>query len=258
MNEVLPKQDLSLLALLNSMAEKKKEINPFILDESMLQLLAKKPANKLDRIVERAAARLGYIDGLNQFIEEHNLESDQLVHGNNFLEENSGLRAFIAGIKFTGPSGHTVYNPSHASYAYQLGLMVYIAHNFGITASRNEVPYKAEGFDALRNGCNGKPAALTEGETVLVALGKDRVKSIDKDYEANYQLGLKMWIKQNELDVKVEDIRHPEALAALSAALNGKMIGEYDVDAPGESRIVREHAQRMYDIGKEMQKGDDE
>ncbi len=223
--------------------------------ESIISLLqttypykkAMSTTDPLDEVVRKAAARLGYVDGINHFVEEHELDYTKLTPGNNVLEDSTGLTEFVNAMR--GSSPNIMYAHTQATEGYKLGFMISTTKR-GVVPTSEEVPLNADQFRAYLDGTNATPRLLAKGETTLTTL--EDVKGIEASQEPMYKLGLKVWLHENGITDQLENdgLRHPEALNALSKALRGEVIGCYDSKKPNNERTIRDLAQKYYNQGQ--------
>lgn len=182
----------------------------------------------------RAAFRLGYVDGLQQFMDEKGIHivSTGLFQGVSVLGSDDGLLGFVRGIKLEEPTIPRNYNvpkrndlfekyrysepepkwmaeqrfrDMHVQEGYKIGFVVGVARETGVVLTANDVQLDTVAYSAFKDGMEGKPRDLPLGtrrtsdrEWKFMLKDESPVVAQMRAYELfdtqAYSTGLRVWL----------------------------------------------------------------
>lgn len=210
-------------------------------------------------IPEKIAYRQGFFDGLREFLAQHGISLREAGAFNfpDVLTSKAGFDGFVQGLNrrkpavgrdYTRRRGELSYkyepepkwiarqrfNLSQTLSGYELGFILSLAKDFGVKLNYLEVPRDNMAYEAFMQGLSA--------ESREIPLKRDHLKEKyhlieESPYEIfemvdnnAYLAGLKAWLANQGLRVHIEawQVRHPEALRAFKAALEERVLPEYE------------------------------
>ena len=124
---------------------------------------------------------------------------------------------------------------------YKLGFLVGVARDFDITLTGLEIPSDNPSYEAFMQGSRGETRAMpielkpktdkyeiNKFESKDYGLGLGGIWVYDALDDSAYKVGQRVWLASEGVDAfYAHFIRHPEALRAFKAALEGQVLPEY-------------------------------
>lgn len=124
---------------------------------------------------------------------------------------------------------------------YKLGFLVGVARDFDVTLTGLEIPSDNPSYEAFMQGSRGETRAMpielkpktdkyeiNEFESKDYGLGLGGIWVYDALDDSAYKVGQRVWLASEGVDAfYAHFIRHPEALRAFKAALEGQVLPEY-------------------------------
>ncbi len=211
-------------------------------------------------LVEFRSGYSCYVEGLGVFLAQHKIFTTDVGIYNfpEALSSRSSLSCFVSGLRRANPGiarnyirRHRLdelkynYNEKLGSSrlfmferqqmlrGYQLGFVVGIARDFDVKLQDMGIPTDDLSYQAFMDGLNAKPREmpLQRGRSIetnyfLEESPHEIYESIDTNA---YSTGLQVWLTSQGLGrIQSWEIRHPEALRAFKAALDGQVLSEYE------------------------------
>ena len=240
----------------------------YIIEDRFSEKLKDKSAVEMEADPAKASFRQGYVDGLTYFMQSREIDvfSTGLFRGVSVIATDDGLVGFVRGARLEAPNIPRNYNPARergilekylerdepdfvkeirfknmvTQEGYRLGFVVGVAREHGVVLKGLQVPMDNDSYTAFRQGLNGEARPIPfEGlfrsskKGLLLNKNKSPYWEEMRAYECvdsqAYHTGLQIWLKsQGVQGVATWAIRHPEALRAFKAALNGQTLSEYE------------------------------
>jgi hypothetical protein len=202
----------------------------------------------LDELIDKAARKLGWVDGINSLIDEHTLETQRLDSDVSFLLSRLGVMQYNAGLKLESPRGY----PMQDTQAYKTGFMVSVALKYGLNVNADDVPTNDTTYLMFMNGKAGVPIGLPGKKTVAASV-PDLIQ-MPKEHEHHYRLGLQLWLKDNDVPerITIDRIRHPETLYAFRTRIKGETIPIYEMQMTAAQRRTLPQGQKGYQFAKKI------
>lgn len=247
----------------------KAEDNPTLRQIETGVVLSRDPLGLSPQRGESVSFRKGYIDGLKSFIAEHKVDHAGLDiwATPEVLTGDDALQGYLRGLRRESPNAAREYPARRSTKeliylnkdsepewlqrqrtqsmftreGYRLGFIIGVARDFDMALGTLEVPADDPAFNAFMAGLKAEPRALPvervsygyneyskfyEKEDSFTA----QLRAYEMIDNTVYQAGLRIWLHtQGVAGVPTWAIRHPEALRAFKAGLNGEVLPEYSI-----------------------------
>lgn len=223
------------------------------LSPAEIAVIIGKPVNtSLDRDIETAAARLGYVSGINELIEEHHLPFKQLNPTDMDWQPNHECYH----------SGRSLgYSMNGFCTMYQLGFALTLVAKYGLspetTSDLSDIPSSNQALKAFDAGRNCLPTRFNDDESIATkVVGADDVKKEHSCYQKNYRLGVQVMLAENGLTgvVNPDEIMHPEAMYTFGQALKGEKVDFYEPSGQNPEAVALRAGLHAYGLGHAMYK----
>lgn len=225
-----------------------------------------------DLVQERVAFRKGYLNGLREFLEGHGISSKDVLFFDSpdVIKTSMGLTGFTRGLRRESPGEARDYESVRTGdkllfynktpepdwvarsrfergqklAGYRLGFVTGLARDMAVKLGGLDVPSDDVAYQEFMSGLKAEPRAVTVRTSTEKYSTKDDPFSVfDTINERSYTAGLQIWLRSQGLGtLESWQIRHPEALRAFKAGLNGDTLSEYELPKP--SAIVVEEPRR--------------
>jgi hypothetical protein len=232
--------------------KKKRETTTIPLEDLARLLRNQNPKSDLDRDIETAAARLGYVSGINELIEEHHLPFKQLNPTDMDWQPNHECYH----------SGRSLgYSMNGFCTMYQLGFALTLVAKYGLspetTSDLSDIPSSNQALNAFNAGRQGSPTRFNDDESIATkVVGADDVKKEHSCYQKNYRLGVQVMLAENGLTgvVNPDEIMHPEAMYTFRQALKGEKVDFYEPSGQNPEAVALRAGLHAYKLGHAMYK----
>ena len=231
------------------------------LDAPISKLLtgARQPVE--DLVQERVAFREGYLNGFREFLEGHGISSKDVLFFDSpdVIKTSAGLTGFTRGLRRESPAeardyesarkgDKLLYNklpePDWVARArfergqklagYRLGFVAGIARDMNVKLGGLDIPSDDLAYQEFMAGLRAEPRAVAVKPPAEKYSTKSEPFSVFEAIdERSYTAGLRLWLQSQGLgSLQSWQIRHPEALRAFKAGLNGETLSEYELPKP--------------------------